>query len=203
MKINEYVELLGSNSVAPGGGSASALCGAQGAALFTMVARLTVDRAKYESSWDICRAAIEKGVELQNKLCELIDRDTDAYNLVSNAYKLPKDTDEEKTARKKSICDATHVATIVPYESMSAALDGLRIAYTLVGNSNTNAASDLGVAAQNLLSCVKGAWLNVRINLCGIGDESLSSKFNDEGLHIVEEATSIANDIFSSVEASL
>ena len=203
MKINEYVELLASNSVAPGGGSASALCGAQGVALFTMVARLTVDKAKYESSWEICRAAIEKGDELQNKLCELIDKDTDAYNLVSDAFKLPKSTDEEKEVRKKSIRDATLIATKVPFETMSLALEGLRVAYTLMGKSNTNAASDLGVAAQNLLSCVKGAWLNVRINLCGIGDESLSSKFNGEGLHIVEEATSLATDIFLSVEASL
>ena len=133
---------------------------------------------------------------------EAIDKDTEAFNLVSAAFKMPKDTDENKAARSKAIADATLVATEVPFETLTLCMDALKVTETIVGKSNPNAASDLGVAALNLLAGIKGAWLNVMINLPGVKDEAAKAKFA-EGAKMVEEAEVIADAIYKKVLESL
>ena len=170
MKINDYIDLLASDAPAPGGGSASALCGAQGAGLCAMVAALTLGKKKYEEHQELCRDVYEQARMLSERMCALIDEDTEAFNRVSAAFKLPKDTDEDKAARKTAIAEATLGATMVPLDTLHRAHDGLELAKMLIGKSNTNCASDIGVAALNLVSCARGAWLNILINLGGIAD---------------------------------
>ena len=203
MKMTDYLDLLKSDAPAPGGGSVSALSGAQGVALFMMVADLTLGKAKYEDYQEICQNAKDKGQALYEELMAGIDKDTDAFNLISNAFKMPKDTDEEKAARKKAIADGTLAATEVPFRNMQLAYEGLQIAKTLVGHSNPNCASDLGVGILQLRACVYGAWLNVKINLPGVKDVDKARYFEEEGQKMFASAGDIARKYFNEVNMSL
>ena len=202
LTVSQYTDLLFSDAPAPGGGSASALCGAQGAALTAMVAGLTLGRKKYESEQDLCKTAVAACAELKDALVAQIDRDTDAYSEVMAAYKLPKATDEEIAVRAAAIAKASLFATDVPFETLELSVQALRIARTLVGHSNSNAASDLGVAALNLLTCAKGAWLNVCINLGGV-DEEHAQRFQRDGEGLIQEAEMITKEIYDAVCSSM
>ena len=203
MQVKDYLDLLKSDAPAPGGGSVSALAGAQGVGLFMMVADLTLGKEKYADYQDICAEAKEKGMALYTELVESIDKDTDAFNLIADAFKMPKETDEEKAARRKAIADGTLVATQVPFRTMQLGYEGLMIAKEMIGKSNPNAASDLGVAILNLTACIKGAWLNVLINLPGVKDEEKAAYYAAEGKKMYDEADAIASGLYEDVAASL
>ena len=202
LTVKDYLDVLKSDAPAPGGGSVSALSAAQGVGLVAMVADLTIGKEKYAEYDESCRAAKEKALSLYAQLVDGIDKDTEAFNKVSAAYKLPKDTDEQKAARSAAIRAANVGATEVPFETVRLCLEGLKITATIVGKSNPNAASDLGVAALNLLAGIKGAWLNVKINLPGIKDEELKARF-EGGAELVAEAEKLAKEIYEKVLASL
>lgn len=202
MTVKDYLDLLKSDAPAPGGGSVSALSAAQGVGLVAMVADLTIGREKYAEYEEVCKAAKEEALKLYSELVAGIDKDTEAFNKVSAAYKLPKNTDEEKAARSAAIREANVGATEVPFETVKLCLEGLKVTETMVGKSNPNAASDLGVAALNLMAGIRGAWLNVKINLPGIKDEALKAKF-ETGAQMVDEAYVLANRIYEEVLASL
>lgn len=203
MQVKEYLKVLKSDAPAPGGGSVSALAGAQGVALFSMVADLTLGKEKYADDQEICRKAKERGASLYAELVESVDRDTEACNLVSAAFKMPKETDEEKAARKQAIADGTLVATEVPFHTMELGYEGLMLAKSMIGRSNPNAASDLGVAILNLTGCIKGAWLNVKINLPGVKDEEKARLFEEQGQKMFDEADAVAHDLYNQVAESL
>ena len=202
MTVKDYLDLLKSDAPAPGGGSVSALSAAQGVGLVAMVADLTIGREKYAEYQDVCQSAKAGALKLYAEFVEGIDKDTEAFNKVSAAYKLPKDTDEQKAARSAAIREANIGATEVPFETVKLCLEGLKVTETMVGKSNPNAASDLGVAALNLMAGIRGAWLNVKINLPGIKDEALKAKF-ETGAQMVDEAYVLANRIYEEVLASL
>ena len=203
MQVKEYLDVLKSDAPAPGGGSVSALAGAQGAALFMMVADLTIGKEKYADWQEVCKAAKEKGAALYEELTAAVDKDTEAFNLVSAAFKMPKETDEEMAARKQAIADGTLVATEVPFRTMQLGYEGLMTARTMIGKSNPNAASDLGVAILNLTACIKGAWLNVKINLPGVKDEAKAKYYAQEGQKMFDEADKIASSLYNEVAAAL
>ena len=202
MTVKDYLDLLKSDAPAPGGGSVSALSAAQGVGLVAMVADLTIGREKYAEYEEVCKVAKEEALKLYSAFIEGIDKDTEAFNKVSAAYKLPKNTDEEKAARSAAIREANVGATEVPFETVKLCLDGLKITETMVGKSNPNAASDLGVAALNLMPGIRGAWLNVTINLPGIKDEALKAEF-ESAEAMVDEAYVISKRIYEEVLASL
>lgn len=203
MTVIDYLDLLKSDSPAPGGGSASALSGAQGLALMLMVADLTLTKEKYQVDHELCQKVKEEGLPLYQSLAEAMDKDTDAYNLVFAAYKLPKETDDDKAARSKAIREANLLATQVPFEVMSQASEGLKLVFKLVNHSNSNAASDLGVAASCLETAVKGAWLNVSINLPGVKDLELAKHFEEKGKTLYNESITLANRIVESIRETL
>jgi len=192
MKINEYLDVLGSDAPAPGGGSASALAGAQGAALLLMVCRLTLGREKFSDFQEACEEAAGKARPLLEALTRAIDEDTEAFIMVSAAYKLPKETEEEKRFRIAAIQEGNISATQVPLKVMGLALAGLQAISALKGKTNPAAASDLGVAALNLHACLKGAWLNVEINLPGIKDADKAEDFREKARGILKDAERIA-----------
>lgn len=132
-----------------------------------------------------------------------IERDTEAYNLVCSAFKLPKETKEEQEQRSLEIAQATLVATEAPFLTMQLAQEAMLLTHSLVGRSNKNAASDLGVAALNLLCCIKGAWLNVLINLSGLNDAAKSAEFLEKGKELLEEAEKTEREISKLVIESL
>ena len=203
MQVREYLEVLKSDAPAPGGGSVSALAGAQGVGLFMMVADLTTVKEKYADYQEVCKEAKEKGAALYEELVASVDRDTDAFNLIADAFKMPKETEEEKAARRKAIADGTLVATQVPFRTMQLGYEGLNIARKMIGKSNPNAASDLGVAILNLTACIKGAWLNVKINLPGVKDEEKAKFYTEEGQKMYDEADAVASSLYNAVAESL
>ena len=202
MTVKNYLDVLKSEAPAPGGGSVSALSAAQGAGLVAMVCDLTIPKEKYAEYKDLCQQVKAEILEVFDELVIGIDKDTEAYNKVSAAFKLPKGTDEEKAARSKAIQEATIVATEVPYETMSLCMKGIEITAKIVGKSNPNASSDLGVAALNFLAGIKGAYLNVMINLPGIKSEEQKARFKDAE-EMVKKAEAAADKIYKEVLASL
>ena len=202
MTVRDYLDLLKSDAPAPGGGSVSALSAAQGVGLVAMVADLTIGREKYAEYEQVCKEAKEEALKLYEALVAAIDEDTEAFNKVSAAYKMPKDTDDQKAARSAAIRKANVGATQVPYETIKLCLAGLKVTETMVGKSNPNAASDLGVAALNLMAGIRGAWLNVKINLPGIKDEAAKAQF-EKGAEMVDEAYVLASRIYEEVLTSL
>lgn len=195
MTVSDYLALLGSDAVAPGGGSASALAGAQGAQLVAMVAALTLGRPKYEAYQPVCAEAKERCGELAAELAALIDRDAESYLAVSSAYKLPKETDADKAARAAAIEAATLGAIDAPLRTMRLCLEGLKQAGAIAGRSNPNAASDLQVAALGLAAGARGARRNVEINLPGLRDEARRARFGAESAQIAAEVDALAAEI--------
>ena len=186
MTVKDYLELVASDAPAPGGGSASALVGAQGVGLFTMVAGLTLGRKKYVDFADNCNEIIEAGKPIVAELTAQIDRDTDAYNMISDAFKLPKETDEEKAARRAAIREATIVATEAPLYTLRLCREGMELGKKLIGKFNTNCASDFGVGALNVKAGAHGAWMNVLINVSGL-DEETAAGYKAKGQALIND----------------
>lgn len=203
LKLNEYLDVLLSDAPAPGGGSVSALAGAQGAALLAMVCDLTTSKEKFADVHEFCAEIREKAGALYEGFAKAIDEDTDAFNLVAAAFKMPKETDEEKAARKQAIADGTLEATKVPYRVMTMASEGLALAEKLQGHYNNNCDSDYGVGVLNLMTCMQGAWLNVKINLPGVKDEALAKEYEENGRKMLEEGEAIARRIYKDIEEAL
>jgi formiminotetrahydrofolate cyclodeaminase len=170
MALADLFDAFASDDPVPGGGSASAVAGALGASLLLMVAGMQKTRSGTpEETADLAEAAARLR-PLRDRLTVLVDKDSDAYSMVVAAFKLPKGSDEEKTARKEAVQAAARQATDVPLETMRACRDTLRHAVIVARNGNRNATSDVGVAVELLLAGVKGAGLNVDINLAGLTD---------------------------------
>jgi formiminotetrahydrofolate cyclodeaminase len=203
LTMKDYLEVLQSDAPAPGGGSVSALAGAEGAALLLMVARLTLGKEKFAGDQEICTRGVEKAERLYEQLTAAIDADTEAFKKVSAAFKMPKETEEEKAARTAAIGAGTLESTKVPYGVMELCLSGLETAETMAGHSNPNTASDLGVAALNFDAGLRGAWLNVKINLPGIKDEALVKEFTRGGEEMIRKSEAVAQKVFREVRRSL
>jgi len=202
MTVTEYLEVLKSSAPAPGGGSVAALSGAQAACLVAMVCDLSIGKEKYADFEEVLKETKEKMVFLYERLYIGIDKDTDAFNKVAAAYKMPKDTDELKAKRSLAIRAANVEATEVPFHTVELCLEGLKTMEAISGKFNTNAASDYGVAALSFLTGARGAWLNVKINLPGVKDEALQAKFA-KAEDMIKEAEVLASKLYGEIEASL
>ena len=203
LKIDAFIEKLGSDAPAPGGGSASALAGAVGISLTRMVGALTLGKEKYREHDQLMVEIMQKSEKLQEELLFSIDRDTEAFNGVTAVFSMPKETDQEKELRKVAMQLALQEATVVPFRMMGFALEALELTKKAVGKSNTNAASDLGVASLTLKAAVQGAWLNVLINLGGIKDEGFVQTHKTNGEAILKKALPMADEIYQEILGSL
>ena len=203
MTVSEFADVMASDAPAPGGGSASALNGAIGAGLAAMVCALTVGKKKY-AEYEAQTAEIQKkALALKDRYIQIIDSDTEAFNAVSAVFAMPKDTDEEKAARKAAMQAALKLCTISPFEMMELACEALELVTALVGKSNASAASDLGCAALNLRSAIQGAWLNVCINVGGIQDEAFAKEYREKGEALLAKALPMADAAYQAILASL
>jgi methenyltetrahydrofolate cyclohydrolase len=170
MALADLLDAFASNEPVPGGGSASALAGALGTSLLLMVAGMTKTKSGTpEETADLSEASARLR-PLRERLAALVDTDSDAYAAVAASFKLPKDTDAQKATRKNAIQVATRHAAEVPLETMRACRDAVRHSVIVARNGNRNAASDIGVALELLMAALKGAGLNVEINLSGLSD---------------------------------
>ena len=171
LTVRNLTEQLASRAPTPGGGSASALGGALGAALVEMVCELTVGRPAYEEVDPIARQIGAAAGELRVALLEAAEEDAAAYDRVAEARRLPKATDDEKTARTAAIGEASVAATEVPLKVVRLSLDVLDIAARMAPIGNRNAVSDAGVAALFAAAAARGAAFNVSINLPSLPED--------------------------------
>ena len=170
LRVDEFLERLASGDPTPGGGAASALAGALGAALVSMVCNLTVGRERYAAFDAEARAIQQEAHAAMTRLQQGIDEDAVAYGAVIAAYGLPRATDAEKAARSATIQDATLEAARVPLGLVEAAANVIDLADRALGQTNPNAASDLAVAALLGVAAVDGAAANVEVNLGALKD---------------------------------
>ncbi len=201
--LKSFTDVLASEAPAPGGGSAAALEGAIGIALTHMVGSLTAGKAKYEEHQEFVKTMMADAQRIQKDFIDVIDRDTEAFNAVSAVFAMPKDTDEQKAARKEAMQNALKGCTQTPYEMMCYSMAALELTAKAVGKTNTSAASDLGVAALSLKAAVQGAWLNILINISGINDQEFVAKYRKEGEEILAKALPMADQIYESILKSL
>ncbi|MBQ7871143.1 MAG: cyclodeaminase/cyclohydrolase family protein [Oscillospiraceae bacterium] len=199
LKVTEFADVLASEAPAPGGGSTAALEGALGAALTAMVCRLTEGRKKYEEHQDHVLAVKEQATALQARFIDVMDRDTEAFMVISNAYGMPKATDEEKAARSAAIQAGLVKSTETPMEMMELAAETIELTASLLGRFNTASASDLGVGALSLRAAVQGAWLNVLINIGSLKDRDLAETYRTRGAALVEKVLTLADKVYETV----
>lgn len=201
--IKEFLDELSSSSPAPGGGSVAALSGALGAALVSMVCHLTIGKKGYENVSDEMNEVLKKSNALKEKFTLLIDEDTNAFNKVMAAYKMPKETDEEKEKRRNAIQDALKNAANVPLDVMKQCVNVLSLAKIVSEKGNKNAVSDAGVAALISLAGLNSAMLNIETNLSGIKDEKFVSEMKNEVETLTSNGERIKDEIIKTVKSTI
>lgn len=198
-----FIEETASESPAPGGGSVSAALGALGAALGTMVANLSSHRRGWDERWKEFSDWAERGKEATTELIRLVDEDTEAFNAVLDAMRLPDGDPEEIAARSEAVDSATMRAIEVPMRVMEVSLVAMETIRAMADLGQETSASDAGVAALCARAAVRGAYLNVRINTADLRDESDRADFLKRGAEIELRAAEMEKEILSLVERNL
>ena len=200
MTVAHFVDTVASDAPAPGGGSVAALAGAIGAALTAMVGNLTQGRKKYAQYADFAAQVEQKGNELKTQLLDVMDRDTEAFMVISNAYGMPKATDEEKAARSAAIQEGLKACTRTPMEMMELCHEAAQLAHDFAENGfNDSSASDLGVAFLSLSAAIRGAWLNVLINISSIKDQAFADEYRAKGQALLDSTLPLCDAGYEKV----
>lgn len=195
LTIDQFTDLLASDSSVPGGGSASALTASIGVSLVAMVASLTIDKKGYEEHWDEMKEIKNKMEDYRNFFLNAMDEDAESYARVIDCFKLPKDTDNEKEIRAKAIQDALYGAALVPLEIADKAAEIFPYVGTVVTKGNKNALSDGAVAALMARAAVKGAVQNVEINANSLKDEERKSMLMGRSSELMQRVDKMEEEI--------
>lgn len=201
LSVKEFIDKVTGNDPVPGGGSVSALNGSLAASLAAMVANLTVGRKKYAEVNDEMEQISARMTEQSAKLLADVDRDAEAYDRVFAAFKLPKETDEEKAVRREAIQRETKYAAEVPMEVARTASELLPMIDAAARRGNSNAVTDATVAMMCARTAVIGALLNVRINLTSITDEAFVKTMTEEADHLEAAAVEAEHKLLEYVKA--
>lgn len=188
LTIKEFLEKTYGKEPVPGGGSVSALCGALAASLGEMVTALTIGRKKYLNVEQEMLLYAPKMEQARHKFLDFIDRDAEAYQLVFNAFKLPKETEEEQKFRNDEIQNATLKAALVPLQVAETAVDIMGTIFEIGSKGNKNAVTDACVAMMCARTAALGAILNVRINLTGLEDKDKAKELENRCMALQDEA---------------
>lgn len=203
--IDRFLATLASDSPTPGGGAVAALAGAAGAALIEMVCNLTIDKKNYQDAWDRMREIRDHAERIRSQLVTLAERDATAFDGVMEAFKMPKDTREQKTARTAAIQRGYLAAAQVPLEVARASASLMPLALETVERGNVNAASDGVSAAQMLFAGAECAIYNVQINAVALEDQAAAGALRDDAAALqgeAEELLAAANAAFAARLAS-
>jgi glutamate formiminotransferase / formiminotetrahydrofolate cyclodeaminase len=203
MPLEAFVWETSSESPAPGGGSISAAMGAMGAALGTMVANLSSHKRGWDDRWEEFAGWAEKGAQMQKRLLELVDEDTEAFNAIMKAFEMPKGSDEEKAARSTAVEEATKKAAMVPLTVMKEASKTFELLGEMVRKGNPNSVTDAAVGVLATRACIRGAYLNVRVNVKGLKDRAFADNLVAEGRAIDDKATATEHEIITLVSTRL
>lgn len=201
--VRDFVEELGSNSPAPGGGSVAALSASIGAALGSMVFNLTVGKKAYKAYSDEEReevdSSLEKTLVMKNEFLDLMNKDTEEFLELMKAFKLPKESDEEKKIRSQKIQEGYVKALKVPLEVAEKAFDIYKYIEVASKLGNKNAISDAGVAALMIQAALEGAILNVKINLGSIKDDGYKKEITSLCEELITKGRNKRDNILSIV----
>ncbi len=203
MSVEAFADETASESPAPGGGSISALCGALGVSLGTMVANLSSHKAGWDERWEEFSVWAEKGQQYKDELLFLVDEDTRAFNKIMDAFSLPKGTEEEKKARKTTIEEASKYAIMVPFRVMEKSLESMQVMKAMAEIGMAASASDVGVGALCARTAVMGAFLNVKINAGGLEDKAFAEEMLRKGEEIATQAKELEAEILEVVESKM
>ena len=195
MTLTDFANETSSESPAPGGGSIAAYCGAMGVSLGTMVANLSAHKRGWDDRWEEFSNWAEKGMDYQNTLLDLVDEDTNAFNKIMDAFRLPKDTESNKSKRKKSIQEATKYAILTPFKVMETAYNTMEVMQAMAEIGNPNSVTDAGVGALCARTAVIGAFLNVKINCGDCEDKNFVDDILKRGQQLVDDTCALENKI--------
>jgi methenyltetrahydrofolate cyclohydrolase len=203
LRVTEFLDETAANSPAPGGGSVAALAASLGAALTSMVCRLTIGKKKYIDVQTEMESVLKQSEELRAQFTAMIDEDTAAFNKVMEAFALQKDTDEQKAVRNAAIQNAIKAATLVPLKLLELCTESIRLVKIVAEKGNQNSLSDAGVAAWMIRAGAEGATLNVKINLNSIQDVVFIEQTQTNVRGILHQIHTATEDILSKLGTSL
>ncbi|BBB33528.1 glutamate formiminotransferase / formiminotetrahydrofolate cyclodeaminase [Thermotomaculum hydrothermale] len=207
MSVKDLIDEVSRATPAPGGGSVSALASALGAALSSMVAGLTISKKKYLKVKDLMAEIGEEAQKIKDELVRGIDDDTDAFNEYFVALKMPKNTEEEKKAREKAMLEGLKKAISVPLKTAENSLKAIEVAIKVAENGNINSVTDAGVGGEVAYAGLRGAILNVLINLPGIEDKEFVNEMKkkcdsllNNGQNLVEKLRKVVEEKIKQLE---
>ncbi len=199
--LTAFTDETASESPAPGGGSIAAYVGSLGVALGTMVANLSAIKRGWDEQWNFFSEWAEKGQGIKERLLYLVDEDTEAFNGIMSAIRMPKSSDEEKRKRSQALVRATKNAIEIPLEVMKTAYDSYDLLETMAEKGNPASVSDAGVGALCAHTAVHGAYLNVLINCADFKDTDYVNQKTSEAKSILQQSLTRQKDILSKVES--
>ena len=203
LNVTSFIQEVDSKSPAPGGGSVSALMSSMGVALARMVGHLTVDKKKFLALVSAIqfefKDIISSFIVIKDALMDLIDRDTEAFNVIMKAYQMPKTTEDEVRLRNEKIQEGTVQAIMVPLKVATLSLSALHQFELILRYQNQNTLSDLGVAVLALSSGGLGACLNIMINLPGLTDTIAKKQYQLQAEELIEDIQVIRDDLLKKV----
>lgn len=207
LTVKDFIDELGSNSPAPGGGSVSALSASIASTLVTMVLNLTIGKKEYMEYEDFIKDEIVKslnhGENYKEEFLDLMEKDTSAFLSLMDAFKMPKNTEEEIQIRKEKIQRGNNEALEIPFEVSQKAYKLYNYIDIAAEYGNKNALSDTGVAALLVEAAVEGALLNVKINILGLKDEDRKKELTEKCEIILEKSRKRKERIINSIESQL
>lgn len=207
LTVKDFIDELGSNSPAPGGGSVSALSASIASTLVTMVLNLTIGKKEYMEYEDFIKDEIVKslnhGENYKKEFLDLMEKDTSAFLSLMDAFKMPKNTEEEIQIRKEKIQRGNKEALEIPFEVSQKAYKLYNYIDIAAEYGNKNALSDTGVAALLVEAAVEGALLNVKINILGLKDEDRKKELTEKCEIILEKSKKRKERIINSIEFQL
>ena len=203
MTITDFADETASESPAPGGGSISAYCGAMGVSLGTMVANLSAHKRGWDDRWEEFSKWAEKGMAYQRTLLDLVDEDTNSFNKIMDAYRLPKDTEEDKIFRSKAIQEATKYAILTPFKVMETAYYSMEVMKAMADFGNPNSVTDAGVGALCARTAVIGAFLNVKINCVDCEDNKFVEDILKKGQQLVDDSCKLEEEIMKITNSKI
>lgn len=203
LSIKDFLAETAANTPVPGGGSISALNGAIATALTEMVANLTIGKKKYADYEGQMKTIAVEAATIRKRLIDYIDEDSNAYNRVFSAFKLPKETEEEALRRSEEIQEATKMAALVPMKVAEEVGSVMETIIYVAHKGNQNAVTDACVAMMAARTCVLGALLNVRINLSSIKDQAFVQRMTEQADHLEAEAIRIETKLLEWVKTQL
>ena len=203
LSLTDFANETSSESPAPGGGSISAYCGTLAASLTTMVANLSSHKRGWDDKWEFFSDWAKKGLDIQDELIDLVDKDTDAFNQIIESIRLPKDTEEEIKKRNEAISGATKNAILVPLSIMEKAYDCMKITKEMALHGNPNSISDAGVASLCAVAAIKGGLLNVKINCKDFDDLKFIESINKKTDSIIKKSKKLEIEIMELLKKAL